>query len=133
LGGFFVPAKSKNLVECHQSFTVRVHPWGAAIRCNLHGAFSMTDEQNLDPEIHEDEDEYESLADYHRIAALHYSQAAKHHSLAADADDQGHEEARNSHVFLAYRHKLIANQYAEMAVIESDELTDDDSDEIHAD
>jgi hypothetical protein len=26
----------------------------------------------------------------------------------------------------------VANQYAEMAVIESDELTDDDSDEIHA-
>jgi hypothetical protein len=93
----------------------------------------MTNEHDLDPEIHEDEEEYESLADYHRIAALHYSQAAKHHSLAADADDQGHEEARNSHVFLAYRHKLIANQYAEMAVIESDELTDDDSDEIHAD
>jgi hypothetical protein len=104
----------------------------AAIRCNLHGAFSMTNEHNLDPEIHEDEEEYESLADYHRIAALHYSQAAKHHSLAADADDQGHEEARNSHVFLAYRHKLIANQYAEMAVIESDELTDDVSDEIQA-
>jgi hypothetical protein len=35
-------------------------------------------------------------------------------------------------VFLAYRHKLVANQYAEMAVIESDELSDDDSDEIHA-
>jgi hypothetical protein len=104
----------------------------AAIRCNLHGAFSMTNEHDLDPEIHEDEEEYESLADYHRIAALHYSQAAKHHSLAADADDQGHEEARNSHVFLAYRHKLIANQYAEMAVIESDELTDDVSDEIQA-
>lgn len=91
----------------------------------------MTDAQVLDPETHEDEEEYESLADYHRIAALHYSQAAKHHSLAADADDQGHEEARNSHVFLAYRHKLVANQYAEMAVIESDELTDDDSDEVH--
>jgi hypothetical protein len=103
-----------------------------AIRCTLHGAFSMTNAHTLDPEIHEDEEEYESLADYHRIAALHYSQAAKHHSLAADADDQGHEEARNSHVFLAYRHKLVANQYAEMAVIESDELTDDDSDEVHA-
>ena len=37
-------------------------------------------------------DEYESIGDYHRIAALHYSQASKHHSLAADADDQGHEE-----------------------------------------
>jgi hypothetical protein len=89
----------------------------------------MTHEQNLDPEVHEDEVEYESLADYHRIAALHYSQASKHHSLAAEADDQGHEEARDSHVFLAYRHKLVANQYAEMAVIESDELSDDASED----
>jgi len=67
----------------------------------------------------------------HRIAALHYSQAAKHHSLAADADDQGHEEARNAHVFVVYRHKLFANQYAELAVIESDELSDEREDVIH--
>jgi hypothetical protein len=87
----------------------------------------MTHEQNLDPEVQDDEVEYESLADYHRIAALHYSQASKHHTLAAEADDQGHEEARDSHVFLAYRHKLVANQYAEMAVIESDELSDEGS------
>ncbi|WP_408596522.1 hypothetical protein [Limnohabitans sp.] len=92
----------------------------------------MTHEQNLDPEVHEDEVEYESLADYHRIAALHYSQASKHHSLAAEADDQGHEEARDSHVFLAYRHKLVANQYAEMAVIESDELSDEGSEDVVA-
>jgi uncharacterized protein YfkK (UPF0435 family) len=91
----------------------------------------MTNAQVLDPETHEDEEEYETLADYHRIAALHYSQAAKHHSLAADADDHGHAEARDSHVFLAYRHKLVANQYAEMAVIESDELTDHDSEDLN--
>jgi hypothetical protein len=103
----------------------------AAIRCNPDGDFQMTDAQVLDPETHEDEEEYETLADYHRIAALHYSQAAKHHSLAADADDHGHAEARDSHVFLAYRHKLVANQYAELAVIESDELSADGSEEIH--
>ena len=90
----------------------------------------MTSAQVLDPEIHEDEEVYENLADYHRIAAMHYSQAAKHHTLAADADDYGHFQARDSHVFLAYRHKLVANQYAEMAVIESEELTDD-SDDVH--
>ena len=39
-----------------------------------------------------DEAGYESIGDYHRNAALHYSQASKHHSLAADADDQDHEE-----------------------------------------
>ena len=91
----------------------------------------MTSAQVLDPEIHEDEEVFENLADYHRIAAMHYSQAAKHHTLAADADDHGHAQARDSHVFLAYRHKLVANQYAEMAVIESEELTDDDSDNVH--
>jgi hypothetical protein len=106
---------------------------GAVIRCDLDGDFSMTDTQVLDPETHDGEHEYETLADYHRIAALHYSQAAKHHSLAADADDHGHVEARDSHVFLAYRHKLVANQYAEMAVIESDELADDESDGLHVD
>jgi predicted DNA-binding ribbon-helix-helix protein len=47
----------------------------------------MTSAQVLDPEIHEDEEAYENLADYHRVAAMHYSQAAKHHTLAADADD----------------------------------------------
>jgi len=104
---------------------------GAAIRCLSAGA-SMTNEHTLVPENHvddalldehlEDDEEYETLADYHRMASLHYAQAAKHHSLAADADDHGHDESRNSHSFLAYRHQLVANQYAEMAVIESDDL-----------
>jgi hypothetical protein len=97
-------------------------------------AHTLVAETHVDADLldEHDEEEYESIGDYHRIAALHYSQASKHHSLAADADDQGHEEARNSHVFLAYRHKLVANQYAEMAVIESDELSEDDLDEIEA-
>lgn len=94
---------------------------------HTHVAETPVDEDLLNE--HDDDEEYETIGDYHRIAALHYSQAAKHHSLAADADDQGHEEARNSHVFLAYRHKLMANQYAELAVIESDELGDDDVEE----
>jgi hypothetical protein len=91
----------------------------------------MTDQSTHESEVYDEHEEYESLGDYHRKAALHYSQASKHHKLAADADDQGHEEARDTHVFLAYRHKLVANQYAELAVIESDELSDDDSEEIH--
>jgi hypothetical protein len=91
----------------------------------------MTNEHTLVPENHVDEEllgdhfedeEMETLADYHRMASLHYAQAAKHHSLAADADDHGHDESRNSHAFLAYRHQLVANQYAEIAVIESDDL-----------
>ena len=91
----------------------------------------MTNEHTLVAENHVDEEllsehfedeEMETLADYHRMASLHYALAAKHHSLAADADDHGHDESRNSHAFLAYRHQLVANQYAEIAVIESDDL-----------
>jgi hypothetical protein len=102
----------------------------AAIRCLSDGVF-MTNEHTLVPENHVDEEflgdhfedeEMETLADYHRMASLHYAQAAKHHNLAADADDHGHDESRNSHAFLAYRHQLVANQYAEIAVIESDDL-----------
>ena len=95
----------------------------------------MTNEHTLVPVNHVDdalvgehledgEEGFETLGDYHRMAAMHYSQAAKHHTLAADADDHGHEESRNSHAFLAYRHQLVGNQYAEIAVIESDELGD---------
>ncbi|MFM6991520.1 MAG: hypothetical protein ACKOWD_09520 [Rhodoferax sp.] len=85
---------------------------------------TLVPENSIDEELlggHYEDEEMETLADYHRMASLHYAQAAKHHTLAADADDHGHEESRNSHAFLAYRHQLVANQYAEMAVIESDE------------
>lgn len=101
----------------------------------------MTNEHTLVPDNHVDEEllndhpedvDFESLGDYHRMAAMHYSQAAKHHTLAADADDHGHEESRNSHAFLAYRHQLVANQYAEIAVIESDELGEEETDALSA-
>ena len=57
-------------------------------------AHTLVAETHVDADLldEHDEEEYESIGDYHRIAALHYSQASKHHSLAADADDQGHEE-----------------------------------------
>lgn len=89
---------------------------------------TLVPENSLDQELLNeqfDEEELETLADYHRMASLHYAQAAKHHTLAADADDHGHDESRDTHAFLAYRHKLVANQYAEIAVIESDDLGED--------
>jgi hypothetical protein len=112
----------------------------AAICCSPDGA-TMTNEHTLVPADHADEDflndhpedvEFESLGDYHRMAAMHYSQAAKHHTLAGDADDHGHEESRNSHAFLAYRHQLVANQYAEIAVIESDYQGEEDEEQLSA-
>ncbi len=101
----------------------------------------MTNEHTLVPEnpideellSEHDDDNMETLADYHRMASLHYAQAAKHHTLAADADDHGHDESRNSHAFLAYRHQLVANQYAEIAVIESDDLGEEVEVSVEAD
>ena len=101
----------------------------------------MTNEHTLVPEnpideellSEHDDDNMETLADSHRMASLHYAQAAKHHTLAADADDHGHDESRNSHAFLAYRHQLVANQYAEIAVIESDDLGEEVEVSVEAD
>ena len=38
---------------------------------------------------HPEDDEDESVGDYHRQAAYHFSAAAKHHLKAADADEDG--------------------------------------------
>ena len=45
------------------------------------------------PVIDEATDEdFETLGDYHRMAAHHFNAAAKHHMSAAEADDEGHDE-----------------------------------------
>nr|WP_315426409.1 hypothetical protein [uncultured Albidiferax sp.] len=79
------------------------------------------------------EEEFETLGDHHRMAAHHFAAAAKFHLLAATADDDGDDEAceRNSHK--AYRHQLNAVQYAEIAVMDSESLEDEDTLEISAD
>jgi hypothetical protein len=66
------------------------------------------------------EEEFETLGDYHRKAAHHFSEAAKHHLAAADADDEGEEELLDLHAFKAYRHQLNGVQCAEIAVMESE-------------
>lgn len=73
------------------------------------------------------EDEFETIGDYHRKAAHHFAQAARHHLAAADADEEGDEEAMDLHAFKAYRHQLNGVQCAEIAVMESD--TDEEADE----
>ena len=80
------------------------------------------------------EEEFETIGDYHRMAAHHFESAAKHHAAAAVADDEGHFEATARHAHLAYRHQLNAVQYAEIAAMESDSLDDefDSADEIEA-
>jgi len=93
--------------------------------------------ENLNPQSQEVDEfdledfdgEEETLAEYHRLAAHHYSLASKHHRFAADAEDTLNVEAMNTHTFLAYRHKLMADQYAEQAVLNSLDLDGEDEEE----
>jgi hypothetical protein len=59
------------------------------------------------------------------MSARHFSAAAKHHLLAANADDEGDNEAVASHAFRAYRHQLNGLQYAEIAVMDNENLEDE--------
>jgi rubrerythrin len=84
----------------------------------------MNDQTLVDADIAEDED-FETIGDYHRIAAHHFTAAAKHHLAAADADDEGDEAGNARHALLAYRHQLNGVQAAEIANMESDTLEDE--------
>ena len=70
------------------------------------------------------DDEFETVGEYHRMAALHFSAAAKHHLAAAAADDEGNVETTARHAFKAFRHQLNAVQYAEIAVMDNEGLDD---------
>lgn len=84
-------------------------------------------QENIDDELAGEilDDEFETAAEYHRMAALHFSAAAKHHLAAASADDEGDGESTARHAFQAFRHQLNAVQYAEIAVMDNDGLDDD--------
>lgn len=96
----------------------------------------MTNENNPDTQENFDaelaaqilDDEFETAAEYHRMAALHFSAAAKHHLAAAAADDEGDADGTARHAFQAFRHQLNAVQYAEIAVMDNDGLDDDIAD-----
>ena len=75
------------------------------------------------------EEEYESAGESHRMAAFHFSAAAKHHLAAATADDEGDHKSTAHHAFQAFRHQLNAVQYAEIAVMDNDSLDDESEDE----
>ena len=84
-------------------------------------------QENFDDELAVEnlDDEFETVAQYHRMAALHFSAAAKHHLAAAAADDEDDVESTARHAFQAFRHQLNAVQYAEIAVMDNDGLDDD--------
>ena len=71
------------------------------------------------------EEDFETIGDYHRMAAHHFQAAAKHHLTAATADDDGDDATVARHAFLAYRHQLNGIQCAEIALMESDGLDDE--------
>lgn len=71
------------------------------------------------------DEEFENPAEYHRMAARHFAAAAKHHLAAAAADDDGDSDSTASHAFQAYRHQLNGVQYAEIAVMDNDNLEDE--------
>jgi len=83
-----------------------------------------TTPNNLPEEL---DDDFENIAEQHRMAAHHFKQAARHHLLAADANESGDPELTARHAFLAYRHRLAASQYAEIAALDDDSLDDLDS------
>jgi hypothetical protein len=69
-------------------------------------------------------EEFDSPSENHRMAAHHFSEAAKEHELAADAYDAGDQTSSEMHSFKAYRHQLNAVQYSEIAVMEAFELNE---------
>ena len=91
----------------------------------------MNDQTSPEIDALADED-FETIGDYHRMAAHHFTAAAKHHLAAADADDEGREEANARHALLAYRHQLNGVQCAEIAMMESESL-DDEFDVVNTD
>ena len=75
-------------------------------------------------EDHFDED-FETAGEYHRMAALHFSAAAKHHLAAASADDEGDADGTARHAFQAFRHQLNAVQYAEIAALNCENMEEE--------
>jgi hypothetical protein len=76
------------------------------------------------------EEEFETAAEYHRMAARHFEAAAKHHRLAATSDDDGDNESTARHAFQAFRHQLNAVQYAEIAVMDNENLDEELDDDL---
>jgi hypothetical protein len=90
----------------------------------------MTSQTNLEPlakalaqfPVEHFDEGYETTGDHHRLAAQHFSAAAKHHLRAATADDDGDEQTKASHAYLAYQHQLNGVQYAEIAALNSESI-----------
>lgn len=70
-----------------------------------------------------------SAAQSHREAAHHFELAAKHHLLAAEADEKDDIETSAHQAYLAYGHLLQGKLFAEEAACS--QMAADDCDEDH--
>lgn len=69
---------------------------------------------------------------YSEMATAHFSSAAERRPAAVTADEEGDNESTASHAFKAFRHQLNAVQYAEIAVMDNDNLEDEEDYEASA-
>ncbi|RFC45238.1 MAG: hypothetical protein DVB28_000671 [Verrucomicrobia bacterium] len=72
-----------------------------------------------------------SASHAHREAAHHFELAAKHHLLAADADEKDDVETAAHQAYIAYGHALHGKLFAEEAACEQIAADEDDEDHGH--
>jgi hypothetical protein len=74
--------------------------------------------------VEEYEEEFETPAELHRMAAYHFMQASKQHELAAEAFENDDQVTCDLHSLRAYKHELNGRQYSEMAMMDADDIDD---------
>ena len=74
--------------------------------------------------VEEYEEEFETPAELHRMAAYHLMQASKQHELAAEAFENDDQVTCDLHALRAYKHELNGMQYSEMAMMDADDIDD---------
>ena len=74
--------------------------------------------------VEEYEEEFETPAELHRMAAYHFMQASKQHELAAEAFENDDQITCDLHSLRAYKHELNGRQYSEMAMMDADDIDD---------
>jgi len=74
--------------------------------------------------VEEYEEEFETPAELHRMAAYHFMQASKQHELAAEAFENDDQVTCDIHSLRAYKHELNGRRYSEMAMMDADDIDD---------
>ena len=82
--------------------------------------------------VDEYQEEFETPAELHRMAAYHLMQASKQHELAAEAFDNDDQVTCDLHALRAYKHELNARQYSEMAMMDANDIDDIEPSESEA-